>query len=146
MTFTTQGLCRACVCGLLLLAIVPLVGADDAKKVGGDLKKLQGTWVNAAEAGPDLKWTFEGESLKAVVDGAEYTCETKLDEAAKPHSTMDLTIKQGPGDSAGKTGKAIYKFDGEKVFICVTTPGVETRPTEFKAAEGEAYLFELKKK
>lgn len=120
------------------------VRADDAK-VSGDLKKLQGTWVNAGSEGPDSTWKFDGETVKATVNGAEYTCSVKIDEKAKPHTSIDFTVKEGPGDSSGKTAKGIYKFDGEKLAICIAMPGIETRPTDFKIVEGETHHFELKK-
>ena len=127
------------------LLALSAVRADDAK-VTGDLKKLQGTWVSASAEGPDIRWEFEGEKLKAKVGDNEYVCSVKLDEKATPHPTADLTIKEGPGDAVGKTSKAIYKFDGDKVVFCVTTPGNDNRPTEFKASPDESHLFELKKK
>jgi uncharacterized protein (TIGR03067 family) len=127
---------------VLVLATLA-VRADD--KVSGDLKKLQGTWVNAGSDGPDSTWKFEGETLKTAVNGQDYTCSVKLDEKAKPHATIDLSVKDGPGDSPGKTAKGIYKFDGAKFSLCITRPGNATRPAEFKATEDEIYLFDLKK-
>jgi uncharacterized protein (TIGR03067 family) len=127
---------------VLVLATLA-VRADD--KVSGDLKKLQGTWVSAGGDGPDSTWKFEGQTLKTTVNGQDYTCTVKLDEKAKPHATIDLAVKDGPDDSSGKTAKAIYKFDGAKLFLCVTRPGNGSRPTEFKTTEDQIYLFELKK-
>lgn len=117
--------------------------ADDAK-VTGDLKKMQGVWVNDGD-GPELRWVIDGQSLKATVNGSEYVCTIKLDPKAEPIPTADLTIKEGPGDSAGKTSRAIYKFDGEKMILCITHPGGDDRPTEFKATEEKSFLFTLKK-
>lgn len=118
--------------------------ADDAK-VNGDLKKMQGTWVRAGNDGPDVKWVIDGESLKATVNGMEFVCTFTIDPKATPNPTADLAIKEGPGDAAGKNSKAIYKFDGDKLIFCVTSPGIDTRPAEFKAIENETHLFELKK-
>ena len=127
---------------VLVLATM-VVRADD--KASGDLKKLQGTWINAGSEGPDSTWKFAGETLKTTVNGQDYTCSVKIDEKAKPHATIDLSVKDGPGDSSGKIAKGIYKFDGAKLSLCVTRPGNETRPTEFKTIEEEIYLFDLKK-
>jgi uncharacterized protein (TIGR03067 family) len=119
--------------------------ADDEKSSADVLKTFQGTWIPADEQGGlDSKWTFEGESLKATVNGMDYTCKVKLDPKAKPHPTVDFIIEEGPEDSKGKTSKCIYKLDGEKLTLCVSTPGKD-RPKEFEQVEDEAYLFELKK-
>jgi uncharacterized protein (TIGR03067 family) len=127
---------------LAVALISKLYAADE--KVTGDLKKLQGTWVRAGDDGPELKWVFEGETLRATVGDQEYKCKVALDSKATPHPTVDLTVQDGPGDSQGKVSKGIYKLEEKKLLLCVTHPGVETRPSEFKPLEGESYVFELK--
>ena len=137
-------------CSALTLAAVTVlatfvglsVRAED-EKISGDLKKMQGTWVRAGEEGPELKWEIKGDSLKADVDGMVYTTTLTLDPKATPHPTADLKITDGPGNSAGKVSKGIYKFDGDKLIFCVTPPGGEKRPTEFTSSE-ETHLFALK--
>jgi uncharacterized protein (TIGR03067 family) len=119
-------------------------GSDDDKTSSEALKALQGTWVTAEDQGLDSKWTFEGETLKASVNGTDYTCKVKIEPKAKPHATMDLVIDEGPEDSKGKTSKCIYKFAGEKLTLCVSVPGKD-RPKEFEQAEDESYVFQLKK-
>ncbi|MFO0910775.1 MAG: TIGR03067 domain-containing protein [Isosphaeraceae bacterium] len=121
---------------------VAAVRADD--KVSGDLKKMQGTWVSDND-GHDSKWAFDGENLKTTVGGQEYTSTVKVDEKAEPHRAIDVTIKDGPAEAVGKVAKAIYKFDGERLILCVALPSVDTRPTDFKSVEGENFVFELKK-
>ena len=131
-----------------MAALVTLVGLGvraDEEKVTGDLKKMQGTWVRAGEDGPDLKFVFKDEALKADVDGAVYSSKIAVDSKAKPNPTIDLTITEGPGNSAGAVSKGIYKFDGEKLILCVTKPGGDKRPAEYQATEDESYLFTLKK-
>ena len=103
---------------------------------------MKGTWVSARRM-IDSKWTFEGETLKATVNGLDYTCKVKLDPKAKP-ATIDFIIDEGPEDAKGKTSKCIYKLDGEKLTLCVSLPGKD-RPKEFEQTEGESFLFELKK-
>jgi uncharacterized protein (TIGR03067 family) len=115
--------------------------ADDASSASDALKALKGTWVSAE--GIDSTWTFEGETLKASVNGLDYTCKVKIDPKAKP-ATLDFIIDEGPEDSKGKTSKCIYKFEGEKLILCVSHPGKD-RPKEFEQTEGESYVFELKK-
>ena len=118
--------------------------AEDAK-VTGDLKKMQGSWVRDGDEGLDAKWVIEGDNLKSTVNNQQYTCKMTLDPKATPHRSADITIKEGPGDSAGKLSKGIYKFDGEKLVFCVSIPGSDVRPAEFKMVENECFLFHLKK-
>jgi uncharacterized protein (TIGR03067 family) len=138
---------------LAYLAVLALAGAvsvsasgrADDEKVTGDLKKMQGAWVKTEGEGPDARWVFEGDTLKAKVGDNDYVCKVTLDPKASPHPTADLLVKEGPGDIVGKTSKAIYKFDGDKLVFCVTHAGVDNRPTDFKPAENESFLFEFKK-
>src|SRR5436305_334520 len=71
------------------------VGVDDSSPAEA-LKALQGTWVPIDDQGIDSKWTFDGQTLKATVNGMDYTCKIKLDPAAKPDATIDLAIEEGP--------------------------------------------------
>jgi uncharacterized protein (TIGR03067 family) len=139
---------------LLLLAIwagFSLVGgaaiarADDDKSSAEDaLKALKGTWVAAEDDGIDSKWTFEGETVKASVNGLDYTCKVKIDPKAKPHATVDFVITEGPEEAKGQTSRCLYKLDGEKLTLCVSMPGKD-RPKEFEQSEGEVFVFKLKK-
>jgi uncharacterized protein (TIGR03067 family) len=117
--------------------------ADDDKSSSETFKALQGTWISENE-GIDSKWTFEGEKVKANVQGVDYTCKVKLDPKAKPHPTLDFVIEDGPDEFKGKTSKSIYKLDGEKLKLCLSLPGKD-RPKEFEQTEDESYIFELKK-
>jgi uncharacterized protein (TIGR03067 family) len=126
----------------VVAGVVPaLLRADD--EVSGDLKKMQGTWVSAGQ-GPESRWVIKGNTLEVRVNEEDYTCSLTLDPKTAPHPSADIMITKGPGDSPGKSSKAIYKFDGGHLFICVTHPGGANRPTDFKSAENEAILFELK--
>lgn len=118
--------------------------AEDAK-VTGDLKKMQGAWVRDGDEGLESQWVIEGDTLKSTVNGQDYTATIRLDPKAAPHRSADITIKEGPAETLGKSSKAIYKFDGEKLVFCVSLPGADARPTEFKMVENEAFLFRLKK-
>jgi uncharacterized protein (TIGR03067 family) len=118
--------------------------ADDDKSSTEALKALKGTWVAAEDEGIDSKWTFEGETVKASVNGIDYTCKLKIDPKAKPHATVDFIINEGPEEAKGQTARCLYKLDGDKLTLCVSLPGKD-RPKEFEQAEGEAFLFKLKK-
>ena len=117
--------------------------ADDVK-TDGDLKKMQGTWVNAGDDGVDHHWVIKGDTVKVSVNGMDYTCTITVDSKANPLPTADFTIKFGPEDSAGKTAKGIYKLDGDRLVFCVALPSGDARPSEFKTIEKESYLIELK--
>jgi uncharacterized protein (TIGR03067 family) len=154
MAVTNRMTLKATLAGLttlLSLALMAGLGlAGGAASAFGDdkpqselLKPFQGTWASEGD-GIDAKWTFEGEKVKATVNGQDYTCKVKVDSDAKPFSAIDFMIEDGPEDAKGKTSKCIYKLEGEKLTLCVSVPGKD-RPKEFAQAEDEAYLFELKK-
>ena len=129
--------------GLSLLGGVTDRALADDKPQSELLKPFQGTWATEGD-GLDAKWTFEGEKVKATVNGTDYTCKVKVDTEAKPNPTLDLTIEEGPEESKGKVSKAIYKLDGEKLTLCVSVPGKD-RPKDFAQTEDESYLFAMKK-
>ena len=144
MTTTRQRAARwATVLGVLACAAQGLSRADDPK-IDGDLKKMQGTWVNAVADGVDHHWIIKGDTVKASVNGLDYTCRITVDSRANPLPTADFTIKLGPEDSAGKTARGIYKFDGDRLIFCVALPCGDARPGDFKTVEKESYVIELK--
>lgn len=108
------------------------------------VKAIQGTWVTSETDSLDAKWAFKGDSVQVSVNGQEYTGKFKVDDHAKPHPTLDIAISEGPEETKGKTGKAIYKLDGEKLVISVSLPGRD-RPKDFEAVPDEVYRFEMKK-
>jgi uncharacterized protein (TIGR03067 family) len=146
---------RTSVTGLTVLLVMAIwagfsLGGGAARALGDEdkssseaLKSLKGTWVSESED-IESKWTFDGETLKASVNGIDYTCKIKIDPKAKPHATVDLLISEGPEDAKGKTSQCLYKLDGETLTLCVSLPGKD-RPKKFEQAEGEAFLFKLKK-
>jgi uncharacterized protein (TIGR03067 family) len=138
-------LAAALLLGVGLAGISGLASADDKdKKVDDSLKEIQGTWVAVENSGFDSTWAFNGDDLKSSVNGTEYISKVTADPKAKPHATVDITIKEGPDESKGKVCKAIYKLDGEKLKLCLALPGRD-RPKVFEQADDEAYVFELKK-
>lgn len=133
---------------LALMAVVatgPTVSGDDKEKVSGDLKKLQGTWVNAAEGGQEVRWAFDGDKMKASVHGVDHSTKVVVEPKAEPHPTIDIEIVEGPDEVKGKKSLGIYKLDGDKLTVCVGMPGTDKRPAEFKGVEDEAFMFELKR-
>jgi uncharacterized protein (TIGR03067 family) len=139
--FTLLAVVALAALGLLVGATSQALGDD--KPQSELLKPFQGTWATDGD-GIDAKWIFDGEKLKATVNGTDYTCKVKVDTEAKPNPTLDLAIEEGPEETKGKTSKAIYKLDGEKLTVCLSIPGKD-RPKEFAQVEDESYLFALKK-
>ncbi len=145
-TMTTTNRLRggASLCALTLLALAARGTVADDSTLPAALKALQGTWVTSENDNLEAKWVFKGEILETTVNGMDYVGKIKLDDKAKPHATLDIALTEGPEDSKGKTAKAIYKLDGEKLVISVSVPGHD-RPKDFEPVPDEVYLFELKK-
>ena len=146
MTNRLMGFALACSLGLLILAagVANRGAAADDSAISSAIKAIQGTWVTSENDALDAKWAFKGETVEVSVNGQEYTGKIKADDKAKPHSTLDIAVSEGPEESKGKTGKAIYKLDGEKLVISVSMPGRD-RPKDFEPVPDEVYRFELKK-
>jgi uncharacterized protein (TIGR03067 family) len=137
----------ACTLGLFALATSfssSGIAADDPEQSPA-LKNVQGTWVTSENNDLEAKWVFKGDIVEVTVNGMDYKGKIKLDEKAKPHPTLDIDLTEGPEDTKGKTGKGIYKLEGDKLVIAVSHPG-GNRPKEFEPKQDEVYLFELKKK
>lgn len=138
----------------LLLAIgAPALAEDtEAKKPEdvnrADMAKLNGVWTIAkAEAGgQELPKEFFAaivltiEEEKYTVDGIPEGKETGVTKIDAAKQLKEMTIEAKEGRQAGKTTKAIYKFDDEKLVVCYNL-GEGDFPTEFKSAEGEPYLL-----
>ncbi len=141
-----RSLTLACLLGSVALApgfAARAVAAEDPV-LDPALKAVQGTWTTSETDSLDAKWVIKGETLEATVNGMEYVGKLKVDDKAKPHSTLDIALTQGPEDAKGKTAKGVYKLDGEKLVIAVSHPGHD-RPKDFEPVPDEVYLFELKK-
>ena len=146
MTNRLMGIALACTLGLLTHAagVATRTAVADDSSISSAIKAIQGTWVTSENDSLDAKWAFKGESVEVSVNGEEYKGKVKVDDKAKPHSTLDIAIADGPEEAKGKTGKAIYKLDGEKLVITVSHPGHD-RPKDFEPVPDEVFRFELKK-
>jgi uncharacterized protein (TIGR03067 family) len=132
--------------GLLTLAadVASLSAADDDTTTPAAIKAIQGTWVTSETDSTEAKWAFKGDSVRVSVEGSEYVGKIKVDDKAKPHATLDISISEGPEEYKGKTGKAIYKLDGEKLVIAASTAGHD-RPKDFEPVPDEVFIFRLNK-
>jgi uncharacterized protein (TIGR03067 family) len=121
---------------LSLIVASTILAADDT-----DPKPLAGTWaIHAATlGGRDHLDDFK--SMVLTVDGTKYEVgfATVKDEgtlsvgANKEHKTIDLKTKPG-GLFKGRSMPGIYKFDGDKLVICLNTE-TQDRPSKYEAPE-----------
>jgi uncharacterized protein (TIGR03067 family) len=143
------------VAGLLVLACVVMLGAEEAKKdAKSDLKKLDGSWkaVKLIYNGEDF---MKGEDSRIAMDIKDGVATVRASEGIKkeyakvrlvldPSATpklLDLTVVAGAQKDAKMEG--IYKLDGDKLTICVKVLG-NGRPAKFESPEGESIaLLEL---
>ena len=143
----------------LFLVAVQMSQSQDAKKdkqAEKDLDKLQGAWevvecIEHGRANADvigkLRFVFTGDKLSVFQDREVKNFMLKLNEKASPKS-LDTTALEG--EVIGEVTPGIYRFDGEKLQICIPNHETEKktpdRPKEFAAAKGSVNaLITLKK-
>ena len=140
-------------CFLAALLAVVLVGVE--ARAADDLEAFQGTWkVVGGEANgqeipdaelPDGTVTFAKDHFEAIVGDDTFEGTFELDADRDP-KTIDLAHEKGP--HRGQAQYGIYKFEDEKLIICVAEPGkpeVE-RPTEFRTRQDDdEVLFEFER-
>jgi len=111
------------------------------------LAALQGAWVVQ-------RVEYKGEEVaglagaRAVIDGDQVAIESP---GARAVSSMTLDLGKDPAwmDTTNSTGTtlAIYRLDGDQLWICAGPANAETdRPADFAtSADSEAMLFEYKR-
>jgi uncharacterized protein (TIGR03067 family) len=140
--------------GLALLAAPPApTRADDKDKPKGDLARLQGTWTTKAgrEGNIPVVLRIEGRAVTVKFTNPqgqdiEIKGQVAVDDAAKPHKTIDWVKFTNPMGEDAPDNLGIYTFeDDDTVKVCNGGPGNE-RPAEFKAGEGgPPQLFVMKR-
>lgn len=125
----------------LTLTAFPLL-ADDEDPVAAEWEKLQGEWkavaaeiqgqeVDDADV-PEISFeiTRMGEVTASTPDG-DVTARMELDLDQDPHE-FDVRHTRGPFANQNQYG--IYRWDGEKLQMCIGSPGAnETdRPRRFE--------------
>jgi uncharacterized protein (TIGR03067 family) len=123
--------------------LVATVATADDKSVKDELKRQEGSWsvtssiYDGQAASEDLirsiKRVVEGDHAVWERDGKRFAGTTiEVDPACEP-KTIDV-IPDG-GRNRGERVLGIYKFEGEKLTICMAEPG-KPRPKSFQADKG----------
>jgi uncharacterized protein (TIGR03067 family) len=140
-----------------LIAILALAPMDDKPAAkGGDVAKLQGTWVGKAgqaDERMDVQIEFQGNSVTMtfVRDGQKRVGRGtfKLDEAARPRA-LDLVDFRAPEDTPPRPSPPfIYAVEGDTLKLCGAGDADQPRPTEFKSGGSgrtRTVLMELTRK
>jgi len=124
--------------------------ADVTKVQGGDLAKFQGTWAVAAASedgkpapGPeDLKFNIKDNKMSILVKGMKgEEMSFKLDPSKSPRQ-IDLSRTV---DGKVETAEGIYEVSSDSIKMCLVKPGAGQRPTEFKSANKNTLVLELKR-
>jgi uncharacterized protein (TIGR03067 family) len=131
---------------LVVLSVGLLLGAEEKKDDGNkDSDKVQGTWVaKSAERGGkpvDLandkhipaKIVFKGDKVTVHAGEREHTATFKLGHEGKL-GTIDMTPDEG--DAKDHSIKALYRFKGDTLEVCVNEGKIGERPREFGTKEG----------
>lgn len=137
-------------CSLLVLVLVATAARADNK----EMDRFKGTWAlekfetSYAPALPQsevekVRAAFDGNKLTMTLESMTISEATfKLDPSKKP-GHIDVTPTTGP--NKGKVSLGIYAFEGDKLKLCVASPG-EKRPTDFKVDKAlKAGLLILKR-
>jgi len=132
---------------LCWLALVWL--AADDRETKSDLAKFQGSWrfvsviTDGTPAPPDqIKGTVltNDATTFAFKDPASTGGGTFRIDATKDPRQMDITFGTGP--DKGQTVLGIYRFEGNRVRVCLGLPG-KPRPTQFASPAGSGLVLEV---
>jgi len=144
-----------CVMIVLFTPVLLIAGDDDVKK---ELKALEGKWKAVAlEAGgkPLPKESVPEFIFIVAADGkstgqmgkVEYQSTITIDSKKSP-KTIDNSHDSGA--YKGKSQYGIYKLEGDKWTVCMTSPGAKEsdRPKSFdtKDTANVVFVFERMKK
>lgn len=137
---------------LMLLPVLFILGADAADDAKKELEKFQGQWTPTRyvkdgkaldeKALKQIELTVEG-NKSTFKKGANITHGIYKVNPAKAPKELDITLTDG--SDADKTLRAIYKFDGDDLVICVGQLGKD-RPKEFASKEDSQQILEVWKR
>jgi uncharacterized protein (TIGR03067 family) len=133
------------VCGLMLGAVLVLVGAAPA----GAQAALEGNWIatkaetNGAASpgvvGHRLSFTGDRFEIRSKDDKEVYAGTVRTGPNAKP-AAIDFAHTLGALN--GKTWQGIYKLDGDTLTICDNAADLtKSRPAAFEAGRGSGHVL-----
>lgn len=137
-----------------LLAMVALTSSAADPDPKAEFQALVGKWdlVKSELGGKDVTSQLKELDFRIKANGA-YTATVgkEMDEGSftidltKDPKQMDITSTGKGGPNAGKTIKAIYKLEGNKLVVCYALGGGD-RPTKFTTTAGtREYMAEYKR-
>jgi uncharacterized protein (TIGR03067 family) len=122
-----------------LLASLLLASAGVAADADAEVKAFAGNWVIADAQLDGRDHTDDFQEMKLAIEGTRFTIKLegnddvgtfKLDPAKSP-KWIDITTSP-KGAFKGKTLPGIYKWDGDKLVLCLHADAT-ARPTKFDA-------------
>jgi uncharacterized protein (TIGR03067 family) len=151
---------------LVLVGLFVATRADEP--MPDDKKKVEGTWMVVGFEDAGRKWeddvlkasgfrfelkdgkltftikTADPMKSKETVDSASYKLVDKTDEKGAAYKGFDTTKDKDGKDDKGVYEKGIYKFDGDKLMLCIAPPGKD-RPNTFDPKGTPNRLFILER-
>ena len=132
----------------VLAALLAAQNTDLKELIRKDKERLQGTWqIIAAESKGEkvpakdlgeLFLIFDGDSIQVQEDKKKQDRYTfRLNPERKPKQ-IDFSYTKGP--KKGRTDRAIYLFQGDRLTFCIQEDETKDRPKEFNT-ERETALF-----
>jgi uncharacterized protein (TIGR03067 family) len=139
---------------VVLVALFAFAGpaARAADPAADELKKLQGEWQvveieakgkkvdkDASEV-KDMRFVIKDDALTVGAGGAERKKAFKLDPTKTP---KEIDITSLDGQEKDVTAACIYKFEKDKLTICIPyfTNDPSKRPKEFKAGADDGLML-----
>ena len=132
---------------ILMLALLPTGAAAQTAAAKKELARFQGTWrlvareIEGKKATPgavkaaDATLTFKGAEVTFRSQGEDiWTATLKLDPTRSPKR---IEVTQLTGPEKGKTGKAIYKLEGDRLTVCFSFADL---PTDFTTEDTDRAL------
>jgi uncharacterized protein (TIGR03067 family) len=124
----------------VLAALLATQNSDLKELIRKDKERLQGTWqIVAAESKGEkvpakdlgeLFLIFDGDSIQVQEDKKKQDRYTfRLNPERKPKE-IDFSYTKGP--KKGRTDRAIYLFQGDRLTFCIQEDETKGRPTDFK--------------